>query len=97
MHAQDECGNVDDFHGILRPQEDGCVVIVQEYAAGGDLLRYMYSQGGKLAERQAVRLVLLPFLCALEHLHEQARRVWDHMWIETVAAHYHPSMWHWRV
>ncbi len=47
------------------------MVIVQEYAAGGDLLRYMYKLGGRLTERQAVNLVLQPFLSALLYLHSQ--------------------------
>ena len=52
-------------------QECNCVVIVQEYAAGGDLLRFMFKCGGRLPERQAVNLVLQPFLSALLHLHSQ--------------------------
>ncbi len=44
---------------------------MQEFAAGGDLLRYITKQGGKLSERQAVHMVLQPFLQALLFLHTQ--------------------------
>ncbi len=47
------------------------MVLVQEFATGGDLLRVMYKCGGRLCERQAVNLVLQPFLTALHYLHTQ--------------------------
>lgn len=48
------------------PQEGDFVVMVQEYAGGGDLFRLLQKYGGRLSERQAVALVLDPFLRALQ-------------------------------
>ena len=45
------------------------MVLVQEYAEGGDLYRLLHRNGGRLAERQAVEMVLHPFLLALHYLH----------------------------
>eukprot|EP00798_Chlamydomonas_sp_ICE-L_P005562 gene5562-4199_t len=50
-------------------QEGHYVVMVQEYAAGGDLYRLLHKNGGRLVERQAVEMVLHPFLLALHYLH----------------------------
>ena len=54
------------------------MVLVQE-ALCGDLLRFMYRKyGGRLPERVAVSLVLLPLLSALSHLHSEVG-AWDSM------------------
>jgi serine/threonine protein kinase len=45
------------------------VVLVQPYAAGGDLLKLLRSWGGTLGEREAVRGVVGPLLQALVYLH----------------------------
>lgn len=45
------------------------MVLVQEYAEGGDLYRLLHKNGGRLSERQAVEMVLHPFLLALHYLH----------------------------
>ena len=45
------------------------VVLVQEYAEGGDLYRLLHRNGGRLSERQAVEMVLHPFLLALHYQH----------------------------
>ncbi|KAG1670024.1 hypothetical protein FOA52_011180 [Chlamydomonas sp. UWO 241] len=45
------------------------VVLVQEYAEGGDLYRLLHRNGGRLSERQAVEMVLHPFLLAMQYLH----------------------------
>ncbi len=50
-------------------QEGTDVVLVQEYAEGGDLYRQLHKNGGRLSERQAVEMVLHPFLLALHYLH----------------------------
>jgi len=50
-------------------QEGTDVVLVQEYAEGGDLYRLLHKNGGRLSERQAVEMVLHPFLLALHYLH----------------------------
>lgn len=49
-------------------QADG-IVIVQEYADGGDLLKIMTDNGMKLYERQALEMVIKPLLNALQYLH----------------------------
>jgi hypothetical protein len=52
----------------LKPleQEGEFVVMVQEYADGGDLFSLLQKYGGRLHERAAVSLVLEPFLRALQ-------------------------------
>jgi len=50
-------------------QEGNDIVLVQEYAEGGDLYRLLYKNGGRLSERQAVEMVLAPFLLAMHYLH----------------------------
>ena len=50
-------------------QEGTDVVLVQEYAEGGDLYRLLHRNGGRLGERQAVEMVLHPFLLSLHYLH----------------------------
>ena len=45
------------------------MVLVQEYAEGGDLYRLLHRNGGRLSERQAVEMVLHPFLLSLHYLH----------------------------
>jgi len=50
-------------------QEGNDVVLVQQYAEGGDLYRLLHRNGGRLAERQAVEMVLHPFLLSMHYLH----------------------------
>ncbi|KAL6755432.1 kinase-like domain-containing protein [Haematococcus lacustris] len=69
VHSRLQHQNIVQFYAAFL--ESNCVIIVQEYAAGGDLLRYMYKTGGRLTERQAVSLVLQPFLSALLYLHTE--------------------------
>ena len=45
------------------------MVLVQEYADGGDLLQLLYECGSRLSERRTVRLVIEPLLKALHYLH----------------------------
>jgi hypothetical protein len=42
------------------------VVMVQEYADGGDLFALLHKYGGRLSERIAVQMVLDPFLRVLQ-------------------------------
>lgn len=51
-------------------QENNCVVMVQEFAEGGDLYTVLRQCGGRLKEQQAVDLVLRPFLNALKYMHD---------------------------
>jgi hypothetical protein len=48
------------------PQEGDFVVMVQEYADGGDLFNLLQKYGGRLSERVTVSLVLEPFLRVLQ-------------------------------
>ncbi|GBF93487.1 aurora protein [Raphidocelis subcapitata] len=50
-------------------QEGDYVILVQEYADGGDLFSLLQKYGGRLSERAAVALVLEPFLRVLQYLH----------------------------
>ena len=52
-------------------QADG-VVIVQEYADGGDLLKIMTENGMRLSESTASRMVIKPLLSALTYLHSKS-------------------------
>lgn len=67
LHSTLRHTNIVQFYACFL--ERNRVVLVQEFAAGGDLLRFMYKCGGRLFERQAVGLVLQPFLTALHYLH----------------------------
>ncbi len=45
------------------------MVMVQEYADGGDLFALLHKYGGRLSERIAVQMVLDPFLRVLQYTH----------------------------
>lgn len=45
------------------------VVLVEEYAEGGDLFSLIEKSGGRLPERAAASLVIAPLLRALQYLH----------------------------
>ena len=47
-------------------QEHDHVVMVQEYADGGDLFNLLQKYGGRLSERVTVQMVLEPFLRVLQ-------------------------------
>ncbi len=52
------------------PTQDGeRLVLVQEWAARGDLLNVTSQLGGRIPEAQAARAVVAPFLDALAYLH----------------------------
>ncbi|EFJ49328.1 hypothetical protein VOLCADRAFT_32796, partial [Volvox carteri f. nagariensis] len=67
LHARLRHSNIVQYYACFLEQQR--VILVTEYATGGDLLRIMYKCGGRLFERQAVNLVLQPFLTALHYLH----------------------------
>lgn len=49
------------------PQQEGdFVVLVQEYAAGGNLFDLLQRYGGRLNEHVTVQMVLEPFLRVLQ-------------------------------
>ncbi|KAG2499640.1 hypothetical protein HYH03_002579 [Edaphochlamys debaryana] len=45
------------------------IVLVQEYAARGDLFHLLRQMGGRMSEQQVTELVMRPFLDALSYLH----------------------------
>lgn len=47
-------------------QEGDFVVLVQEYAAGGNLFDLLQKYGGRLTEHVTVQMVLEPFLRVLQ-------------------------------
>lgn len=47
------------------------MVMVLEYADGGDLFNLLSRHGGRLSERMAVDLVLKPFLRVMHLLHSR--------------------------
>ncbi|KXZ48406.1 hypothetical protein GPECTOR_28g813 [Gonium pectorale] len=69
LHARLRHTNVVQYYACFLEKQR--VILVTEFCTGGDLLRVMYKCGGRLFERQAVNLVLQPFLTALHYLHTQ--------------------------
>ena len=67
LHARLSHENVVALYAAF--QEGDVVVLVQEYADGGDLFGLLQRYGGRLSERVAVALVLEPFLRVLSYLH----------------------------
>ncbi len=63
---------------LLIPQEGNQIVLVQEYADGGDLFAFNQRHGGRMSERMCVSLVLQPFLMALRYLHQNGIA---HRWV----------------
>jgi hypothetical protein len=57
--------------GITPSPAPPSVVLVEEFAEGGDLLAMMMRHGGRLSELVAVNEVLRPLLTVLAHLHVQ--------------------------
>lgn len=61
------CAHVDDaYNRCCCLQEGERVVMVQEFADGGDLFNLLQKYGGCLSERVAVQMVLDPFLRVLQ-------------------------------
>ncbi|GFR50550.1 hypothetical protein Agub_g12824 [Astrephomene gubernaculifera] len=69
LHGKLAHNNVIGLYGAF--QVDSQVVMVQEFADGGDLFTLLHRYGGRMPERQAVEMVLLPCLRVLLYLHEQ--------------------------
>ena len=64
LHASLGHEHVVALHAAFR--EGDHVVLVQEYAEGGDLFALLQAYGGRLSERVAVQMVLEPFLRVLQ-------------------------------
>ncbi|KAG2450867.1 hypothetical protein HYH02_004700 [Chlamydomonas schloesseri] len=69
LHGKLAHANVIGLYGAF--QVDSQVVMVQEFADGGDLFTLLHRYGGRMPERQAVEMVLQPCLKVLMYLHEQ--------------------------
>uniref|UniRef100_A0A383WCC8 Protein kinase domain-containing protein n=1 Tax=Tetradesmus obliquus TaxID=3088 RepID=A0A383WCC8_TETOB len=69
LHAHLQHANIIQMYAAFQEGED--VVMVLEYAAGGDLYGLLRRAGGRLGEQQAVDLVLQPFLSALAYMHSK--------------------------
>ncbi|KXZ51018.1 hypothetical protein GPECTOR_14g259 [Gonium pectorale] len=69
LHGKLSHQNVIGLYGAF--QVDSQVVMVQEFADGGDLFTLLHRYGGRMPERQAVDMVLGPCLRVLEYLHDQ--------------------------
>eukprot|EP00775_Hariotina_reticulata_P007638 gene7638-7840_t len=67
LHVALQHENIIKLHAAF--QEVGSVVLVQEFATGGDLWAFMDTNSGRLTEQMTVSLVLQPFLRALHYLH----------------------------
>ena len=54
------------------PLQAGGVVLVQEWADGGDLLQLLINSGTQLSEQSAAQLVVTPLLKAVFYLHSKS-------------------------
>ena len=69
LHSFVNHANIISLFGAFH--EQGRVVMVQEMADSGDLFQLFNRTGGKMAEKQAVELVIYPMLVVLNYLHQQ--------------------------
>lgn len=69
VHSKLQHRNIISLYAVFQQGTD--IVMVMEYAAGGDLYKLLHRSGGRLPERQAVSMVLSPFLNALHFMHTQ--------------------------
>lgn len=51
-------------------EENGQVILVQEYAESGDLFNLLQKYGGKIPEKKTVEMILHPFLVVTNYLHQ---------------------------
>eukprot|EP00798_Chlamydomonas_sp_ICE-L_P012871 gene12871-5377_t len=69
LHASLQHENI--IHLYAAFQEGDKVVMVEEYAGGGDLFSLMQKYGGRLSERMTVSLVMEPFIRVIQFLHSK--------------------------
>ncbi|GLC48047.1 hypothetical protein PLESTB_000708700 [Pleodorina starrii] len=68
IHSELDHPHIIKLYGAF--QEEGRLVLVQEYAAHGDLCcLHRRAAGSRMSEEQVLRLVMTPFLDALSYLH----------------------------
>ncbi|KAG1654074.1 hypothetical protein FOA52_012056 [Chlamydomonas sp. UWO 241] len=70
LHSGLQHENVITLYGAFL--EDNQIVMVQEFADGGDLFSLLARHGGSMPERTSVELVLAPFLQVLNYLHQHS-------------------------
>ena len=70
LHASLQHENIVKLFAAFK--EGDRVVMVQEYADGGDLFSLLQRHGGRLSEKVAVQMVLEPFLRVLNYLHTRS-------------------------
>mmetsp|Transcript_7609 Transcript_7609/g.16491 ORF Transcript_7609/g.16491 Transcript_7609/m.16491 type:complete len:1013 (+) Transcript_7609:148-3186(+) len=70
LHSQLDHPNIIKLYGAFR--QEGHVVLVQEYACGGDLMQLIMRNGARLTESEAVRMVVQPLLRAMHYLHSRS-------------------------
>jgi len=70
LHSSLQHENVVKLYAAFK--EGDRVVMVQEYADGGDLFSLLQKYGGRLGEKVAVQMVLDPFLRVLQYLHTRS-------------------------
>ncbi|KAI8467295.1 MAG: kinase-like domain-containing protein [Monoraphidium minutum] len=70
LHSSLQHENVVKLYAAFK--EGDRVVMVQEYADGGDLFSLLQKYGGRLGEKVAVQMVLDPFTRVLQYLHTRS-------------------------
>eukprot|EP00798_Chlamydomonas_sp_ICE-L_P012757 gene12757-16008_t len=70
IHVNLDHPNIIRLYSSFRQADN--VVLVQEYADGGDLLQLLLKNGSRLSERTAVTLVVQPILKAIAYLHDES-------------------------
>jgi len=70
LHSSLQHENIVKLYAAFK--EGDRVVMVQEYADGGDLFSLLQKYGGRLGEKVAVQMVLDPFLRVLQYLHTRS-------------------------
>jgi hypothetical protein len=70
LHSSLQHENVVKLYAAFK--EGDRVVMVQEYADGGDLFSLLQKYGGRLGEKVAVQMVLDPFLRVMQYLHTRS-------------------------
>ncbi|GLC46038.1 hypothetical protein PLESTB_001025300 [Pleodorina starrii] len=69
LHSLLHHHNIIDFYAAF--MEGDNVFIIQEFADGGDLLGLLFKYGGKIPEPAFLKLVAVPLLSAVHHMHSK--------------------------
>ncbi|PNH05299.1 Aurora kinase A, partial [Tetrabaena socialis] len=68
LHAMLNHENIIGFYAAFMEGEN--VFIIEEFADGGDLLGLLFKYGGKIPETAFLKLVAVPLLSAVHHMHK---------------------------